>query len=109
MTSKQIGWIKNIQKEHQILFGAPLVIGFFEMNKTRINPVNDNKLLKEWIENNAKNIDFAKRISYLQHLKEYEILQKFAKFVKDNNINKTQASKFINKDRTTLSHHINNL
>lgn len=111
MTAGQLSWIKQRQREHQQLFGAPLLIDFNKMNGVSSPKYFDEKIVNDWINNYVKinNIDLniVKNNKLCnKYCKEYKFIKEFALFIKQNNINYAKAAEMIGKERTTLRHHI---
>lgn len=111
MTVGQLSWIKQRQREHQELFGAPLLIDFSRMKDVSTHKIVDIEKIKDWLRQYvaANNVDMDivknKKLSN-NYPVEYRFIKNFAKFLKDNNLNYNKAAKLIGKERTTLRHHM---
>ncbi len=114
MELKQLMWIKKIQKEHQVLFSAPLIVDFGRMNGNKIirrdfDEIKVKKWLHYYITQNDIDLEIVKnnRITKNKFNKEWMFIKDYVNFLKKEEYNYTKGAEFIGKDRTTLRWHIN--
>jgi hypothetical protein len=119
MTTKELMFIKKVQKEYFDQFGSRLVIDFSAMKNlpghyTLIKYTNTpfdlvaalNFLEKSCKKNNTSIENIKKKLSNAsKYIKERRVIKEYSEFIYKNGWSPREAAQLVDKDRTTILHH----
>lgn len=111
MNSKQLGWIKQKQREYFDLFGEKLNIdfsiglGFTRREKT----VLTHTIFNELIEKYSPNLEVIRgkrlRLHHESRENERNFVEEFSIKILRGKLNVAEAAKLLNKDRSNIYHY----